>query len=86
MAIIDDFAREYRDRLKTSLKDEQYSPLMRLRNYFELKIADAPMAVRSVIWLKDYRVKMNYFAIASIKYSLSGNSILFNLLIEQRST
>ncbi len=40
LAIIDDFAREYRDRLKTILEDEQYSPLTRLRNYFELKIAD----------------------------------------------
>lgn len=40
LAIIDDFAREYRDRLKTILTDEQYSPLTRLRNYFELKIAD----------------------------------------------
>ncbi|HEY9771332.1 MAG TPA: TetR family transcriptional regulator C-terminal domain-containing protein [Coleofasciculaceae cyanobacterium] len=37
LAIIDDFVREYRDRLKTSLKDEQYSPLMRLRYYFEFK-------------------------------------------------
>ncbi|MGF1590651.1 MAG: TetR family transcriptional regulator C-terminal domain-containing protein [Pleurocapsa sp.] len=40
LAIIDDFAREYRERLKTIFQDEQYSPLTRLRNYFELKIAD----------------------------------------------
>ena len=40
LAIVDDFAREYRDRLNTILGDRQYSPLTRLRNYFELKIAD----------------------------------------------
>ncbi len=40
LAIIDDFAREYRARLKTTLGNEQYSPLTRLRNYFELKIVD----------------------------------------------
>ena len=40
LAIVDDFAREYRDKLETFLKDERYSPLTRLRNYFEFKIAD----------------------------------------------
>lgn len=40
LAIIDDFAKEYRHRLETILEDRTYSPLTRLRNYFELKIAD----------------------------------------------
>ncbi len=40
LAIIDDFAAQYRDRLKHLLDDVQYSPLTRLRNYFELKIAE----------------------------------------------
>lgn len=40
LAIVDDFAREYRDKFDTFLKDERYSPLVRLRNYFEFKIAD----------------------------------------------
>ena len=40
LAIVDDFAREYRDRLDSFLADTSYSPLMRLRNYFEFKIAD----------------------------------------------
>ena len=40
LAIIDDFAEEYRQRLNSVLEDCQYSPLTRLRNYFELKIAD----------------------------------------------
>lgn len=40
LAIIDDFAAQYRDRLKHLLDDVQFSPLSRLRNYFELKIAD----------------------------------------------
>ena len=40
LAIVDDFAREYRERLKSILEDPQYSPLTRLRNYFEWKIED----------------------------------------------
>ena len=40
LAIVDDFAREYRDRFETFLGDEQYSPLTRLRNYFEFKITE----------------------------------------------
>ena len=40
LAIVDDFARDYRDRFELILGDSQYSPLTRLRNYFELKIAD----------------------------------------------
>ncbi|WP_319419201.1 TetR family transcriptional regulator C-terminal domain-containing protein [Pleurocapsa sp. FMAR1] len=40
LAIVDDFAQEYRDRFKTFLEDEKYSPLTRLRNYFEFKIAE----------------------------------------------
>lgn len=40
LAIVDDFAKEYRQRLETVLGDRTYSPLTRLRNYFELKIAD----------------------------------------------
>lgn len=40
LAIIDDFAAQYQDRLKHLLDDVQYSPLTRLRNYFELKIAE----------------------------------------------
>ena len=40
LAIVDDFAREYRDRFERTLGDLQHSPLTRLRNYFELKIAD----------------------------------------------
>ena len=40
LAIIDSFAKEYRHRLETILGDRAYSPLTRLRNYFELKIAD----------------------------------------------
>ncbi len=40
LAIVDDFAQEYRHRLKTFLKDEQHSPLTRLYNYFEYKIAE----------------------------------------------
>jgi TetR/AcrR family transcriptional regulator, transcriptional repressor for nem operon len=40
LAIVDNFAQEYRDRLKTFLGDERYSPLTRLRNYFEFKIAE----------------------------------------------
>lgn len=40
LAIVDDFAQEYRDRFKTFLGDERYSPLTRLRNYFEFKIAE----------------------------------------------
>ena len=40
LAIVDDFARDYRDRFEAILGDTQHSPLTRLRNYFELKIAD----------------------------------------------
>ena len=48
LAIVDDFAREYRQQLEIILGDREaypkgnraYSPLTRLRNYFELKIAD----------------------------------------------
>ena len=40
LAIVDDFAQEYRDRFKTFLEDEQCPPLTRLRNYFEFKIAE----------------------------------------------
>ena len=40
LAIVDRCADEYRDRIKTTLTDERYSPLTRLRNYFEFKIAD----------------------------------------------
>lgn len=40
LAIVDDFANEYRHRLKALLEDERHSPLTRLRNYFELKIAE----------------------------------------------
>lgn len=40
LAIVDDFANEYRSRLKAILEDERHSPLTRLRNYFELKIAE----------------------------------------------
>ena len=40
LAIIDSFAEEYRKRLETILEDSQYAPLTRLRNYFEVKIAD----------------------------------------------
>ncbi|MBE9047312.1 TetR family transcriptional regulator C-terminal domain-containing protein [Pleurocapsales cyanobacterium LEGE 10410] len=40
LAIVDDFAQEYRERLETILEDRQHSPLIRLRNYFETKIAE----------------------------------------------
>ena len=40
LAIVDDFANEYLCRIQTILGDERYSPLTRLRNYFELKIAE----------------------------------------------
>lgn len=40
LAIVDDFADEYRKRLKAALEDERYSPLTRLRNYFESKICE----------------------------------------------
>ena len=40
LAIVDDFARDYRDRFQRILSDERHSPLTRLRNYFELKIVD----------------------------------------------
>lgn len=40
LAIIDDFANKYQQKLKKTLEDSQFSPLKRLRNLFELKIAD----------------------------------------------
>jgi len=40
LAIIDDFASKYQNKIRIFLEDEQYSPLRRLRNYFESKIAD----------------------------------------------
>ena len=40
LAIVDDFAKEYRYRLDSILGDRRYSPLTRLHNYFKLKIAD----------------------------------------------
>lgn len=40
LAIIEDFASDYRHRFQTILEDKKYSPLTRLRNYFELKIVD----------------------------------------------
>ncbi|MGB3757642.1 MAG: TetR family transcriptional regulator C-terminal domain-containing protein [Rivularia sp. (in: cyanobacteria)] len=40
LAIIDDFAAQYQDRLKHLLDDVQFSPLTRLRNFFESKIAE----------------------------------------------
>ena len=40
LAIVDDFARDYRDRFERILGDDRHSPLTRLRNYFELKISD----------------------------------------------
>lgn len=39
LAIIDDFAFEYYNHLKNILEDQRFSPLMRLRNYFESRIA-----------------------------------------------
>ncbi len=40
LAIIDDFAQQYHKELQHLLQDQQFSPLTRLRNFFELKIAD----------------------------------------------
>lgn len=40
LAIIDDFASRCQKQLKSCLENEQYSPLTRLRNYFELKIVE----------------------------------------------
>ena len=40
LAIIDDFAAHYQQRISDFLEDERYSPLTRLRNYFAAKIAD----------------------------------------------
>lgn len=40
LAIVDDFAREYRDRLQVVLENTTLSPLAKLRNYFESKIAE----------------------------------------------
>lgn len=40
LAIIDDFASRCQEQLKSCLENEQYTPLTRLRNYFELKIVD----------------------------------------------
>ncbi|MEA5594519.1 TetR/AcrR family transcriptional regulator [Rivularia sp. UHCC 0363] len=40
VAIIDDFALQYQTKLKHLLEDEQFSPLTRLRNFFESKITE----------------------------------------------
>lgn len=40
LAIVEDFANEYRDKINIFFGDKKYSPLTRLRNYFEFKIAD----------------------------------------------
>ncbi|PSB12106.1 TetR family transcriptional regulator [Pleurocapsa sp. CCALA 161] len=40
LAIIDDFASKCQKQLESCLENEQFSPLTRLRNYFELKIID----------------------------------------------
>ncbi|MEL6496522.1 MAG: TetR family transcriptional regulator C-terminal domain-containing protein, partial [Cyanobacteria bacterium J06623_7] len=40
LAIVDDFARDYRDRFQCLLADTADSPLTRLHHYFELKIAE----------------------------------------------
>ena len=40
LAIIEDFADKYQQKLKDILEDHRFSPLTRLRNLFELKIAD----------------------------------------------
>lgn len=40
LEIVDDFANRYRNKLKTMLEDEQFSPLTRLRNYFESGITE----------------------------------------------
>ena len=40
LAIVDDFAREYRERLESILEDSQSSPLTRLHNYFDWKIEE----------------------------------------------
>ncbi|MGB3639571.1 MAG: TetR family transcriptional regulator C-terminal domain-containing protein [Rivularia sp. (in: cyanobacteria)] len=40
LAIIDDFALQYQDKLKQLVEDGQSSPLTKLRNLFELKIAE----------------------------------------------
>ncbi len=40
LAIVEDFANEYRGKINVFFGDKRYSPLTRLRNYFEFKIAD----------------------------------------------
>jgi TetR/AcrR family transcriptional repressor of nem operon len=40
LAIIDDFALKYQNKLKYLLEDAKFSPLTRLRNFFESKIAE----------------------------------------------
>ena len=40
LAIIDDFAHKYRQKLQKNLEDTRFTPLERLRNLFESKIAD----------------------------------------------
>ncbi|MEO1672932.1 MAG: TetR family transcriptional regulator C-terminal domain-containing protein [Cyanobacteria bacterium J06631_2] len=40
LAIVDDFAKEYRTRLQIMSEVSELSPLQRLRNYFELKITE----------------------------------------------
>ncbi|MGF1674105.1 MAG: TetR family transcriptional regulator C-terminal domain-containing protein, partial [Rivularia sp. (in: cyanobacteria)] len=44
LAIIDYFASKYRDKLKNILEDQQFSHLMRLRNYFESGIAEMQLS------------------------------------------
>ncbi|WP_228060019.1 TetR/AcrR family transcriptional regulator [Plectonema radiosum] len=44
LAIIDYFASKYRDKLKNILEDERFSPLTRLRNYFESGIAEMQLS------------------------------------------
>ena len=40
LAIIDDFVLQYQNKLKHLVEDVQFTPLTRLRNFFELKIAE----------------------------------------------
>jgi TetR/AcrR family transcriptional regulator, transcriptional repressor for nem operon len=40
LAIIEDFAQQDQHRLENTLKDTRFSPLTRLRNYFEAKITE----------------------------------------------
>jgi len=40
LAIIEDFARQYQHKLEKTLRNEQFSPLIRLRHFFESGIAE----------------------------------------------